>query len=852
MKTSLLSQNRFLSLMLLLTLFFLAPKLNAQIDLELNMTGTPLEPGAFRNYTFSLTLSNTGTSTATDVEVDIPLPAGFIYQGGNEYVASQGTYDIFSERVWIVGSLNAGATATFELNLYSLQSVNLYLYAEVSNASQNDIDSTPDNGGCTSPDPSSCITLEDDEALFIISNSGTCSISSNVLTTTCFDSNNTPDPLDDTWSFTIQVEANNSLSNGWITNSQGYNGLTGNYGEAVTIGNFFINAGPLEFTLFDQQNTDCFTTFTVSPPQPCSSSSCSLTATTSPSICSDSGTPNDPSDDGFQFFLYVNPDNASSNEYQVTVSNNSGADVINVAYTDDLLISKFIADGPVTLSIQDRGNSNCTTSLILDPPAPCSGNPPNPGVDLELKISTTTPNPNNYTPVKFSFELTNTGTENATGIRVEIPDVPELAYVAHETTAGTFSSFLEFWEVGTVNAGSSVTLNLELFTLSEDPINVYAQVFAQNETDADSSPNNGTCTSTACTANEDDESLLVLNGGGTPPTNCSFNAVLADLVCDNNNSVDPSDDTYTISINPSGIDLGATFEITGGGLALGGIPYGQNYTSPALPISSGNFILTITDVSGNCSTEISIIPPPPCSVNNPPGVDLEMSLSASQNEVRQWENFSMTLTVNNTGSRAANNVVVSFPLPEGLVFNGGDPYTASQGVFGTFTEEWEVGNIPAGGSAMMQVNLFNLRNSPVTGYTQVLSLAETDVDSSPGNGVCCTAVEDDEAAITLAIGNTLNNKLSKGSKQVRTQIHNLYPNPVINELNLVVESAEERQAWIEIYNAQGQIQRRENSLLQEGINFLEIHLSDLPAGVYFVHLPGNSRPLGLTKFLIQQ
>ncbi len=852
MKTPILSQNRFLSLLLLFLFSFLTPKLNAQIDLELNMTGTPLEPGAFKNYTFSLTLSNTGTATATNVEVDIPLPEGFIYQGGNEYVASQGTYDIFTERRWIVGSLAAGATATFDLNLYSLQSVLLYLYAEVSNAAQGDVDSTPDNGGCTNSDPATCITNEDDEALFIISNSGTCSITSNVLTTTCINPNNSSDPLDDEWSLTIQVDASNSLSNGWITNSQGYNGLTGNYGEAVSIGNFFISSGPIEFTLFDQQNSDCFTTFTVNPPQPCSNSNCTLTATTSPSICSDSGTPNDPSDDGFQFFLYVNPDNATSDQYQVIISNNSGNDIVNVPYTDDLLISKFIADGLVNLSIRDLADPTCVTSLELAPPMPCSGNNPTPGVDLELKLSTSNPNPNNYTAVKFSWELSNTGTTDATGVRVEIPAVPELAYVSHEATAGTFSSYLEFWEIGTLNAGTSATLELELFTLSEAPINLYGQVYAQNEADVDSSPNNGTCTSTACTANEDDETLLVLNGGGMPPTDCSFNAFLADLVCNDNGSVDPNDDTYTISINPSGTDLGSTFEISGGGLALAGIPYGQTYTSPALAISSGSFLLRITDDSGNCTTDISIVPPPPCSINNPEGVDLEMSLSASETSIRQWENFSMTLMVNNTGNKAANNVVISFPLPEGLVFNGGDPYTASQGVFSTFTEEWEVGNIPAGGSAMMQVNLFNLRESPVTGYTQVLSLAEMDVDSNPGNGVCCTAIEDDEAAVIVPVGNTLNPKLSEERKQPRSTIHKLYPNPAVDELNLVIESPVEKQAWIEIYNAQGQIQWKENRIFQEGVNFFAINLRDLPAGIYFIHLPGKSQQGGLTKFLIQQ
>jgi hypothetical protein len=56
-----------------------------------------------------------------------------------------------------VGTVKVGETAVLDLNLFALTNEEVTAYAQVSNASPDDIDSTPNNGQCCSPN-------EDDEA----------------------------------------------------------------------------------------------------------------------------------------------------------------------------------------------------------------------------------------------------------------------------------------------------------------------------------------------------------------------------------------------------------------------------------------------------------------------------------------------------------------------------------------------------------------------------------------------------------------------------------------------------------------------------------------------------------------
>ncbi len=828
----------------IILLVFAGLSLQAQIDLELSMVGNPLVPEAFKNYTFSLTVTNQGPQSASNVQIDLPLPPGFTYQGGNAYSASQGEYDIFFQRTWNVGTLSPNANATIDLNLYSLQSTDLFCYGQVIAADQTDSDSSPDNGGCPS-DPSNCSVQEDDEALVLLSNSGACSLDATVISRTCLDPNNSPDPLDDRWSFEVLVNATNAPSAGWTTFSQGLNGATGTYGQNQSLGDFLISDGAIDITLQDQQNAGCFQTINVAPPLPCSNSNCSIEVVTTTPICSDSGTPNDPTDDGFQFILVANGINTTSTQYRAQITNASTFDNLIVNYGADLLISKFIGDGLVEIIISDLIDPNCSRTLVINPTAPCS-TPVGTAPDLELSWSTSNPNPNIYTTADFKLRLQNTGSLPVDNVQISIPLVSDLAYVGHVAEAGIYSNWLGLWDIGTVAAGQQIDLDVSLFTLSSERIDLYAQVQTQALTDLDSSPGNGQC----CTANEDDEAVLVLNNG-SGPLPCTLNALNPQVTCEDNGTADPNDDRFSFSINPGGSNLSSTFRIEGGGLATADLPYGQSYTSPLLPISAGEFNLQVVDASGNCSQNVNIIPPPPCSNSGPaPGVDLALTMSSEQLEFSAWEIIAITVMVENQGSEMANNVFVSFPLPEGVVFTGGNESVASQGSYELFFEEWNVGSLAAGAVAMIQFNLFTTQaDNTIDAYAQVVGMTENDTDSTPGNGSCCTANEDDEAVLQLT---PLSNRFGAAEEAAsRLAIRQLYPNPAVNDLQVVIEALEATEDHIRIYDSRGQLQREERVTLRAGMNWYTIALEEMGPGIYWLQLVNAQGKFAWQKFIVQ-
>ena len=130
----------------------------AGADLSLSFTGLG-DPPAFTNYSTTLTLRNDGPEAATGVVVSVPFEPGSsaVFVGGDEAVASQGTYSPYGSQRWRVGELAAGATATLRLNFFRRRGDLQEVYAQVTAAEQEDPDSTPGNG--TPPSVN-----EDDEA----------------------------------------------------------------------------------------------------------------------------------------------------------------------------------------------------------------------------------------------------------------------------------------------------------------------------------------------------------------------------------------------------------------------------------------------------------------------------------------------------------------------------------------------------------------------------------------------------------------------------------------------------------------------------------------------------------------
>ena len=128
------------------------------IDLELDITADRTTLNQYENVTYTVTLKNNGPATATGVRVSAGLPNGLVHSANS---TDKGKYSLFFE-TWEIPMLNAGETATLNLRLFSLiNDADVTNFVQVIAASQDDIDSTPDNNATTSPN-------EDDEAVVLV------------------------------------------------------------------------------------------------------------------------------------------------------------------------------------------------------------------------------------------------------------------------------------------------------------------------------------------------------------------------------------------------------------------------------------------------------------------------------------------------------------------------------------------------------------------------------------------------------------------------------------------------------------------------------------------------------------
>ena len=142
------------------------------------------------------------------------------------------------------------------------------------------------------------------------------------------------------------------------------------------------------------------------------------------------------------------------------------------------------------------------------------------------------------------------------------------------------------------------------------------------------------------------------------------------------------------------------------------------------------------------------------------GIDLELDLSSSTSTPSQWETFSITSTISNTGDTPANNIEVVLAgcndnVPTSLfvqsfgIVNANANYNASLGTYNLATQVWTIPTLAPGATATLEVDLFALTEDTKNIHAFVANADGVDSDSSPGNNNSCTVTEDDEATIEL-------------------------------------------------------------------------------------------------------
>ena len=236
---------------------------------------------------------------------------------------------------------------------------------------------------------------------------------------------------------------------------------------------------------------------------------CEISASISTIRCDENGTPMDSSDDIFTFNLTVTQNGECSNGWNT--SGTTGSYGVTQSFGP-----YPISEGIRTFNIVDAIDPQATTSISVTPPAPCSDDGGEDGIDLELTATASNNTPAQWTFFSITFVLNNSGDQNASGIRVQIPMPDGIVlkggdeYTASQGSYQTFGNFE--WNVGALNAGASATITLNYFNLSSGAVTIFGQVSAMSGTDSDSTPNNNATT----TPNEDDEAAVTINANAAP------------------------------------------------------------------------------------------------------------------------------------------------------------------------------------------------------------------------------------------------------------------------------------------------------------------------------------------------
>lgn len=170
------------------------------------------------------------------------------------------------------------------------------------------------------------------------------------------------------------------------------------------------------------------------------------------------------------------------------------------------------ADGTWTLSMCDAlgdfddGTFEYATLKFFDPAE----------ADLTLAASATPTTPFFGNTVELTYQVTNNGPQDATGVTVDI-DLPSGLSYNSQAGDGTYDDGVEVWTIpGTIPSGSSQTITITANVAYSGSYTTIAEIATSDQPDSSSTPGNGVTT-------EDDYQVISISpqtNPGPPTLNC--------------------------------------------------------------------------------------------------------------------------------------------------------------------------------------------------------------------------------------------------------------------------------------------------------------------------------------------
>ncbi|MEZ5039122.1 MAG: hypothetical protein R2828_04495 [Saprospiraceae bacterium] len=383
-----------------------------------------------------------------------------------------------------------------------------------------------------------------------------CNMETTISNTRCDDNGTPANPADDIFFFDVLITGQNVSTGGWTT-SDGR--TSGQYGVLTTVGPYPIASGAASVFIIDNDDQGCNSLLFVPAPQTCSDQ-CSIEDIVSNIRCENNGTPADPSDDVFYFNLRVNALNNTGIGWKTE-------GVTFGQYGQTVQMGPYpITANTLSLLIEDLNDASCTTTVEVVPPATCSNQCIIEAVSSRVECF------DNNTPSRpdddLYYFIVTVNAINQTGNIWTATD-GENQYTGTYNVAATLGPF-------PISEGNTV---LTFSDLNNSDCTFEVEVVAPP-----------TC-SDACEITE----TLVQN-----------------ILCyDNNTPADPSDDVFTFELTVSALNPGTGWVSSNAQTGA----YNTKVLMGPFPIAEGDVTLTIADAESpdDCSAEITVTPPAPCS-----------------------------------------------------------------------------------------------------------------------------------------------------------------------------------------------------------------------------------------------
>lgn len=768
-------------------------------DLSLAMAVDNNKPGLNADTTFTITVRNAGPNDATGVTVLARLPVGLQYVSATQDPGGNAASYDASTGIWTIGTIANGNQVSLRLTAKPTVGGTLTMVAQVQTSDQPDPNSTPGNNNTSEDDYASLSITPQlaDLSLTLTANNQLPNLREQVTLTTTL-SNAGP-------STATGVQVKIPVPSGLRLQSNSFTGGTYNASTGIWTVPTLAAGASVRLTLVTSIETVSPVTVTAEviasdQPDPDSTpgnnvpteddqASVTIRVRSADLSLSNSASNLEPNvDEVVTFTIVVNnagPDTATgvvvgallptgltftaANPSQGTYQQGTGrwtVGSINAGSSATLLLSARVdSRGPKSLTAQvlqsDQADPNSTPGNGIegeDDQETVTVTPP--VIDLSLTMTADPTKALINKPIKFSLRLANAGPSNATNISVKVPLPPGLTYDSQVPSVGSYNPGSSLWSLPALAKGANATLDLIAIYDAPNSITVTAEVFAVDQFDSNSTPNNNVPTENdqASVKIEPSKADLVLTqkvSNATP----NLGASTTITITVKNLGPDTATGVTVKNLLPAELSLvsstaskGAYSPVTGI-WNIGSITRNQTVTLDLVvtPTGTGE-IVNIAEVQTMDQFDPNSTPGNGVDGENdqasiaitPQLIDLSLGLTISNQKPNVGQNVTYQLVVNNAGPSTATGVSVLSRLPANVTFISA---TSTSGNFVPGTGIWTP--LPIAPGAAARLTVIARVNQPGVGLAtaEVMTADQPDVDSTPGNG---DINEDDYAQIGFA------------------------------------------------------------------------------------------------------